>query len=416
MVGTGAFTSLGFQVQEIQHTFSLSLLWLIGGIVALFGAMSYAELGTHIQKSGGEYQFLSKLYHPFLGYLSGWASVIVGFSASISLAAMAMGAYLSSFTGLNPKLIACLVIGVVSFVHSINLRRSSWFQLSTTLLKIGLIAVFVIIGYAILPEAASDNHQTDLFSEISTPAYAVALVFVFYAYTGWNAAAYIVEEIKEVRTNLPKALIGGTVLVTVLYLALQGVFIRQTTNAEIAGKIEVGQIAAENMFGQLGGDLISLMISLLLISSISAMVWVGPRVLEAMGRDYRLWKFFAAKNYRDIPTRAIWMQALISAVLILTGSFDQILLYSGFILQIFSALAVGGVIILRLRKSSTGYKSPFFPIPQVLFILFSIWMVAYLFYDRPLESMIGFAILGIGAATYFVRNLALPIGKKMSDK
>lgn len=413
MIGTGVFTSLGFQLLDVENTWSILLLWTLGGLMALFGALSYAELGTHLPKSGGEYHFLSRLFHPFIGYLSGWVSLSVGFAAPVALAAIALGAYSSEFTwlsGIGSTGIAITIILLVSVAHSYSVKRSNQFQTLTTSLKIGLLLLMVIVGLAWpAAEVSALDFGMDWKRELFVPGFAVALVFVSYSYSGWNAAAYIVEEIETPRKNLPLALVGGTVVVLVLYVLLQLTFLRHASVEALSGRIEIGQIVANLMFGSTGGHILSGMISLLLVSSISAMVWVGPRVTYAMSREHALWRFLAVYNANGVPVRAIWFQSLLSIFLILTGTFEQVLLYSGFVLQIFSALAVAGVFRLRARtRSSNAYRSPLFPVIQITYLLFSVWILVYLFIDKPRESLIGSAILLLGAFTYWISRRMEP--------
>ena len=405
MVGTGVFTSLGFQLEVIQNTWSILGLWILGGIISLFGAFTYAEIGTRLPRSGGEYHFLSKIYHPFVGYLSGWVSLTVGFSAPIALAAMAMAAYMSTiFTTVPPVQIAVLVILGITIIHSFNIKSSSIFQNIATLFKLFLILGMVVLGL-FLP--ATDNAldwSTAWQDEIWMPVYAVALVYVTYSYSGWNAAAYIVEEIKEPAKNLPRALIWGTLIVSLLYVLLQLAFLKQAPLSMLQGEVEVGHIAAENMFGKEGGYLISLFISLLLISGISAMIWVGPRVTRAMAEDYKIWHFLAKDNANGIPIFAIWLQTIISIFMIVTGSFKEVLLYSGFVLQIFTAVTIAGLFFLRKQPTPNHqdvFISPFYPWVQIIYLLISAWILIYLLYDQPRESLLGLVNVGIGAVSYF---------------
>ncbi|MCB0640858.1 MAG: amino acid permease [Phaeodactylibacter sp.] len=406
IVGTGVFTSLGLQLQSIQNTWSILILWILGGLISLFGAFSYAELGTHLPKSGGEYHFLSEIYHPFLGYLSGWVSLTVGFAAPIALAAMAMGAYMDKFLPVSAELIAVLSILLLSVVHSMSIRQSSRFQNLFTLLKILLIAGMVLAAFLVPSQANALDFSDTWKLELVSPAFAIALVYVTYSYSGWNAAAYIIEEIKNPKINLPKALIGGTSLVCILYVLLQYGFLRQAPLDALAGKVEIGQVVAEYMFGWEGSRGVSFLISLLLISSISAMVWVGPRITRAMANDYRLWQFLATDNKHGIPVRAIWFQTFISVLLIITGSFEQVFLYSGFILQVFTTFTIAGVILLRIRLRGTGqgYKSPGYPILQIVYLLVSAWILIYLLYDKPQESLLGFVNLLLGALTFWMNG------------
>lgn len=411
MVGTGAFTTLGLQLQHIQSIWAVLSLWIFGGIIALLGALSYAELGARMPRSGGEYYYLTRIYHPLAGYLSGWVSLTVGFTASIALSAMAMGAYLSDVTFIDARWIALAVIVLVSVVHSFHVEQSSRFQNIFTLLK---LALMVFLALACLtrpaPQHAVQWEASWLF-EIGSAPYAVALVFVVYAYSGWNAAAYITGEVRQPARNLPRALVGGALLVSLLYVLLQWGFLLQAPREALSGKIEVAQIAAASLFGVSGGQTVSLLIGLLLVSSISAMVWVGPRVSRAMAEDYPVWHFLARDNRHGVPVNAIWFQAAVSIFLLLSGSFEQVLTYSGFVLHLSTTAAVAGLFFLRRNDKGRRppFASPFYPWAQIVFLLFSIWMLAFLLYDKPRESLLGLLNLGIGSISYWWnKKYALP--------
>jgi APA family basic amino acid/polyamine antiporter len=241
--------------------------------------------------------------------------------------------------------------------------------------------------------------------EVVLPAFAVSFVFVTFSYSGWNAAAYIVEEIRDPRRNLPIALVSGTVLVSLLYLALNFVFLKHNTLEELKGTLEIGRVTAIAIFGDSGGKLISFGIAFLLVSSISAMVWAGPRVTQAMGEDHRLWKWFAYKTKRQIPVRALWLQTAITIALLLSGTFEQVMVYSGFVLQMFSALAVAAVLATRRQKKAAGvFKSPLYPLPQILYLILSLWIMIYLAIAQPVETGLGILNLIIGMAVFFLGN------------
>ncbi|HRW74328.1 MAG: amino acid permease [Lewinellaceae bacterium] len=405
MIGTGVFTSLGFQLADTTNTVSILLLWCLGGAIALAGAFSYAELGAAFRRSGGEYHYLSQLYHPLVGYLSGWVSLTVGFAAPVALAAMAMAAYLAKSVPVSTTGMATAVIVLVTVIHSVSIRRSSRFQLATTALKVLLILGFVALGL-VLPPAVSNalDWSASWQQEIMLPAFAVSLVYVTYAYSGWNAAAYIVDEIRQPARNLPRALILGTLLVTVLYVLLQGVFLRQAGLAELTGKVEVGQVVATQLFGQTGGDWVSLAIALFLVSSISAMVWVGPRVSLVMAEDHRFWQFLRQQNRHGIPVRALWFQSGLSILLVWTGTFEEVLLYCGFILQLFAMLAVLGTFLLRRKQIAMPYQNPTHPWLPALFILASLWILGFLLWEQPEESLFGLANLAVGWITYRISS------------
>ena len=401
MIGAGIFTSLGFQLIDTVNSWSIVILWCTGALMALCGALSYAELGTHWTRSGGEYHFLSKSFHPLLGYLSGWVSLTVGFSAPVALAAMALGEYIGPYLVVSDIFLALLAILLISVFHSISLRRSSLVQNTTTILKVGLILILLYFGITRTSEASSFIWDGGWKGEIFIPAFAVSFVYVTFSYSGWNAAAYIVDEIKNVRKNLPRALLLGTVIVSILYIALNLVFLKHSPLNDLQGQLEVGQITAISLFGNTGGEIISFGIALLLISSISAMVWAGPRVTQVMGEDHRLWRWFSVKNAKQIPVRAIWLQAAITIAMVLTGTFEQVMIYSGFVLQMFAALAVSSVFVVRRRNhAQEGFKSPLFPLPQVIFLALSAWVLIYLLWAQPLETGLGLINILLGFLVY----------------
>ncbi|MFP4090359.1 MAG: APC family permease [Cyclobacteriaceae bacterium] len=411
MVGTGVFTSLGYQLLDVQNTFSIILLWVIGGFLALFGAFSYAQLGTHFKESGGDYIYLSRIFHPILGYLTSWASLVVGFSAPVAIAAIAMTDYLAPFGINGNKWLAVGIILLTGLMHSFSIKQSERFQNITTIFKIVFIFLLLGIGFYFTTNEASNAIllSTSWTGEISTPGFAVSLVYVTYAYTGWNAAAYIVGEIKDVKKSLPKALIGGTLFVTVLYVLLQIVFLRHASNAQLQGKVEVATIVFRNMLGEDGSRWVSFFIALQLIATISAYIWIGSRVTHAMSREHSLWRPLRKLSPLGIPIRTIWLHVGISVVLALTGTFEQIVLYTGFILQLMGTLVVASV--LFLNKKPESFQSPLYPWAQYIFIAFSCWILAYTLYDKPVESLIGIGIIAAGLLTWIFNKPEKPEDK-----
>lgn len=404
MVGTGAFTSLGFQLVDLSNTGTILSLWILGGLLALSGAFSYAEVGTVIKKSGGEFSFLSQIYHPVIGYLSGWISLTVGFAAPIALAVIAFTEYLP-FSVPYPKVMGIALIAAITLIHCFSLNSSSKFQNITTFLKVLLIAVIIAMGL-ILPEAETSaiNFEKSYLTEITSTAFAVSLIYVSYSYSGWNAAAYITEEFNNPRKALPIALIGGTLVVTILYTLLQFVFLKHVPLNELAGKLDVGTIAVQHMLGEGSAKVFGAAISLLLISGISAMVWVGPRVTASIANEYSLWKRFKSKP-NGIPVSALWLQFFLSAILILSGTFEQIMIYCGVLLSISCLMVVVGTFILRIKNKDIpkeGFRSPLFPLFQIFFIVISVWMIGFALYNNPVESLIGLTNIVLGLVTYFI--------------
>ena len=404
MIGTGAFTSLGFQLKELSNPIVVLMLWVLGGVIALSGAFSYAEIGTQIRRSGGEYAFLTQLFRPLIGYLSGWISITVGFAAPIALTAMAFVAYFPFFE-LNPKWTSIALVAIITSIHTRSLNVSSTFQNVSTFLKVALILLLIGIGIWHTPSFDNAVLLTNLdFSDIISPAFAVALIYVSYSYSGWNAAAYITEEFKNPKKSLPIALIAGTLIVTILYTLLQYVFLKHVPILELKGQLNVGTIAMNTMLGNNYGKLFGLAISLLLVSSISAMVWVGSRVTSSIARDHPFWHYFKTQK-NNIPQRALWLQFVISTLLILTGTFEQILIYCGILLTISSVATVIGVFKLRhynRKRDTDNYNSPLFPLFQLIFIALSLWMIVYAFMRNPFEILIGLGNILLGATTYVI--------------
>ncbi len=398
MIGTGVFTSLGFQLVEVQNTWSILLLWFLGGMLALIGALVYAELGTYFHKSGGDYIFLSETIHPAVGYLYAWVSLTVGFAAPIAIAAMAMNEYLVPVMGKThlPGLF-CLV--AVPLAHMISLNRSGTVHNFLTLIKLVFIVVLIALGFAFAPSIADPafDFSPGWTSEVLKPGFAVSLIYVFYAYTGWNAAAYIVEEVDHPRKTLPKALVAATGLVMILYLLLQLVFLRHAGSGQLTGKVEVASIAFGNLLGSSGAIWVSFFIAVQLIATISGYTWVGPRVTYAMARDYSFWRPVSHTNKNGIPVRAIALNTLISLVLFLSGSFEQVMLYAGFVLQLMGTVTVYSS--LRV-KTTGGFKTPFKPLLQYAYLIFSSAIMVYLFWDKPVESLAGLILIIVGLLLY----------------
>ena len=403
MIGTGVFTSLGFQLADITNTWSIIILWLIGGVIALIGAFSYAELGTHFRESGGDYIFLSKIFHPFAGYIYAWMSLVVGFSAPIAISALAMTSYLSPLNeDIFTDWFGIAIIIIVTLVHSVSIGQSGKFQNLSTILKIGFVCALIAIGFAYIPqESNSLDFSNSWTSEWYLPAFAVSLIYVSYAYTGWNSAAYITGEIENPRVNLPKALIPATLFVTILYVLLQLVFLRHASVEQMSGQVEVATISFSNVFSNSGATWIPVFIGIQLVATISGYLWVGSRISYAMAKENPLWKFLVYENKNGIPIRSLWIQAAIAIALTLTGTFEQVLLYASFSLQLMGTLTVASV--LWLKRNDDNYHSPGRPFLQIIYILFSVWVLSFMLLEQPKESFIGLGIVAVGAMTYLIQ-------------
>ncbi len=410
MVGTGVFTSLGFQVGGLPSGFAILVLWLIGGVCAFCGSLAYAELAAALPRSGGEYHFLSKIYHPAVGFLAGWISASVGFAAPVALAAMAFGRYFESIFPGTGALIPSL--GIVALVTAVHLRGGgfgSLFQNVATSLKVLLILALIAAGLfaggsqpvRFLPTAGDGQL-------ITSASFAVSLVYVMYAYSGWNASTYIVSEMRNPARDIPRSVALGTAFVIALYLGLNAIFLLAAPMSELAGKLEVGHVAAAHIFGDAGGRVMAGLICAGLVSSLSAMTWVGPRVAMAMGEDCRPLRFLARKSSGQIPVVAILFQSAIVAALLLTSTFDAVLTYIQFSLTACAFLTVLGVFVLRVRDPELPrpYRTWGYPVTPVIFLAVSAWMMWHLLFSHPKESLFGLATMLLGLLIYFASRRA----------
>jgi APA family basic amino acid/polyamine antiporter len=419
MVGVGVFTSLGFQVTDIKSGFALLLLWVVGGVAAICGAFCYAELATMLPRSSGEYNFLRRIYHPAFGFVAGWLSATVGFAAPIALAAMAFGVYFTSVVpNLPPRLLGLpinwqLLLGVVmtwlaALVHLGGVRFGGAYHNAWTALKLLFIAVFIVAGFTFgnLQAISFAPSAADLATVVSAP-FAISLVFVMYSYSGWNAATYIVGELREPTRNVPRALFLGTGIVIVLYVALNAVFLISTPLPELAGQLDVAIIAGRHIFGELGGRIVGALICLGLVSSISAMTWIGPRVTMTMGEDVPFLRLFARKSKQGAPAAAIVFQLLVANLLLLTQSFEAVLDFIQFSLAFCSFFTVLGVIKMRMTDPQLPrpYRAWGYPVTPLVFLIVTLFMMYYLVVNRPLQSLAGFAMMLAGLGIYYMSRL-----------
>jgi APA family basic amino acid/polyamine antiporter len=405
IIGTGIFTSLGFQLADIQSGFALLMLWVVGGIVALCGALCYGELSAALPRSGGEYHFLSRIYHPAVGFMAGFVSATVGFAAPIALAAMAFGKYLHGVLGFgSPVILSFAVVWLVALFHLKNLQVGSAFQNLWTIVKLLLIGALVTAGFLVEPkqEITFLPQPGDTMSVFSG-AFAVALVYVMYSYSGWNASSYIIGEVKKPEKNVPRSLLAGTLVVVAAYVLVNAIFLATTPQEEMRGQLEVGLIAGKHIFGANGGRIAGLVICLGLVSAISSMTWIGPRVSMSMGEDHWLLRLLGRKNPHGIPTNAIVLQLIIVNLLLLTRSFESVVQYTQFSLLLCSLFTVVGVIVLRFTcpEVTRPYRVWAYPLPPIIFAVITVWMMFYLLRWKTTESLAGLATAIVGLLFYF---------------
>jgi len=412
MIGTGVFTTLGLQAQELDSGFALLCLWGAGGLIAMAGALSYGELAAALPRSGGEYHFLGRIYHPVLGVVAGWISVTVGFAAPSALAAMALGEYAATFTSLSPLPVAVVTIVVIAVFHGTSVRLGKHFHLVTTALKLTLIIVFCSAGLLVPPVGGVDlTPSLEGWQEVFSPAFAFSMIYVSYAYSGWNAATYMASEVRRPQQVLPRALLHGTLLVTALYLLLNFVFLRTVPVAELAGRLEVGTLSARVIFGPSGSLLVSIMICILLVSTISAMVMAGPRVLQVAGEDLPGLRPLAARTQGGAPLRAIVLQQVLAISFVVTDSFEGVLSYAGFTLNLITLLTVAGVFVLRFTEPDLPrpFRVPVYPLLPAAFVLVNAVILVFVLHSRPLAG-------GAGLLTILAGMVLVVLQKRRHDE
>ena len=419
MIGAGIFTTSGLLMQDLHNPMIMIILWVVGGTIAICGALSYGELGAAIPRAGGEYAFLSRLYHPTLGFLSGWVSFFVGFSAPIAASAIGFVAYMtrafpeilrlgifdeSIEATILRKLYAICVIVLFTAIHTRGLEFGANVQNVLTILKVGLIVGLIFAGF-VFGQGSWDHFSQGLDFQFGFEGWKViglSLMWIMFAYSGWNASAYIGSEVKNPSKNLPRSLIVGTGIVILLYFCLNLIYVYAVAPPDMEGVISIAGLAAGNLFGQSFERILSIMISFALFSSLSAYIILGPRVYYSMAKDKHFFRFAQDVHKKfGVPAKSIILQGAIATVMVLFGTFDQLLTYMGFSLGIFPLLAVLGVFKERRLKLSP-YKMPGFPLAPVLYILAGIAILTLAFFQRPMESSIAIATVLVGIPVYWI--------------
>ncbi|MBS1490285.1 MAG: amino acid permease [Bacteroidetes bacterium] len=403
MIGTGVFTSLGYQVGSLPSGFAILFLWALGGVVALCGAFTYAEIAASLKKSGGEYYYLGQLYHPAVGFSAGWISLLVGFAGAISAVAIAIGEYAHELLGIPVKMIAIAAIAVVTGIHWFGVKAGGLAQNILTTLKLLLILVFCIAPFFIPAGSFSEITFWPKSSDaglVFSSGFAVSLVYVVYAYSGWNAAAYIAGNLENQEKNLPRSLILGTLVVVTSYILLNATFLHVANFHELEGKNDIGNVVAFKLFGPAVGAVFAALFSTALLSTLSAMTIAGPRVLEAMGDDYPRLKQFSATNRFDMPYIALLVQGGWAVFLVLVSDFKQIIQYITVSLSVFALLTVAGIVIVRKRYPVSSYRMPLYPLVPVFFIAVTLWMIYFEFTKNPLVVLYSGGTIVSGLLVY----------------
>lgn len=420
IIGAGIFTTTGFQAADIGHPLIILGLWLVGGVIAVCGALAYGELGAAMPRAGGEYVYLRRTYGGAFGFMSAFVSLVAGFSAPIASVVKGLVGYLAPFapalaegSGDGPVGLGDLAaIGIVWLLIAIQLRgATSGFRMVdwVTLTKVGGILLILLaallfgrgrLAGLVTPGAGFD----ELGAAGVMTGVATSLIFVMFCYSGWNAAAYIAGELRDPERDLPRSLLVGTGVVVVLYLGMNAVYFYGAPIDQLAGRVEVGLVAARNLFGEVGAVLVTAVLCASLLGSAAAMTVAGPRVYYALGRDYHAFGLLARTGRGGVPVSALLLQGLVTSAIILSGRIDQIMQYAGFTLTLFASLAVSCVITLRIRQPEL--PRPFhcwgYPWTPLFFLAASGWMMVWAVRGRPVESLLSLATVAIGGLLFYL--------------
>ena len=419
MIGAGIFTTTGFQAADLRHPVLIFVLWVIGGVLALLGALCYAELGAMMPRAGAEYVYLRETYGPAIGFMSAFVSLVAGFSAPIASATKSFAIYLGHFFPFladNPSvgglvaavdLVAVALVWFLIAIHLRAVRTGTGFNDYMTVFKVGGIVAIILAAVSVgRGDVANLVTVSPTFQELSPTdtfaAFGTSLIFVMFCFSGWNAAAYVAAEMEHPQRDLPRALLLGTLTVLLLYLGLNAVYFYGATVDELAGQVDVGLVASRTLFGPTGVSMVTVVLCASILASASAMTLVGPRVYYALGKDFKPFAILARTRPTGAPAVALVIQGVVTSVIILSGRVDQIQQYAGFTLSLFASLAVSCVIVLRVR--SPQIERPFrawgYPLSPLLFIAVSVWMMYWAFQGRPVESILSLLTVLLGGLVF----------------
>jgi len=418
VIGTGIFMTTGQVLEMTGNALSVIILFGIGGLMAVTGSLCYAELSTMWPEDGGEYIYLNKIYGLLPSFLTGWISLLIGFSLAAAMSAITAVNYISKLSS-NAMLIGdwyskLFAAGIVLFfgiVHLVGVQKGSFVQNILTVLKLLIIFLFISIGFYFINWQHSDRliMSYDSPGQKSVLEYGAALIIIMYAYSGWNGTTYIAGEINNPGKNLPRALFWGAVLITLIYVAINVVFIMSTTGYEIIadGKYTIGNLAAKKLFGDNISPLFNLSIVLILLSSVSVQMMIGPRVCYAMAKDKAIFHSLERISSKyQTPYVAIIIQTAIAMFYTFIG-FDAILkmlIYMGFALSIFPFLAVLGMVYWRYKNPEIHrpFKVPFFPVVPVIYLILSCCIMVTTLITETLPSLFALGVITVGIGVFFL--------------
>jgi len=431
-IGSGIFITTGFIAQTLPSPGAILLVWLFGGLLALAGALSCAELATSFPYAGGDYVYLKEAYGPLLGFLSGWSSFLVTFSGSVAFLAVAFTEHMAFFLPFFSRDYVLISTGALGFpfrlslahlfsismvmalsaVHCMGVRQGTKLQNFLTVLKIGALLGIILLGVT-LGKGNLDHFSPffELGTERDLSVLGLAFLPVIFTYAGWNAVIYMAGEVKHPEKTLPAALLWANLMILFLYLAINAIYLYGVPVEQMQGTIRVAELATTALFGYQSSAWVTAIIALSILGALNVVVMTGPRIYFAMAQDGIFFRRLARihPGFRT-PAKAIILQALWSSVLILTGTFDALLTYVSVMIALFSALTVGALLVLRWRQPNLNrpYKIWGYPWAPSLFILCYMGIAVATFQERPLESLLGAGIVGLGIPAYFFWSRSNP--------
>ena len=423
MVGTGILVSPGYMMASLNNYFAIFGLWVLGGLLALCGALCVAELAAALPRAGGEYVYLREAYGPMPAFLSGWTSFFLGFSAPLAVAGYIAALYLLTPFGLVGKetghlvqATAAAIIVAVTLPNLIGHRQSAWTQNLTTILKLGLFVALVVMAFLFGEGRLANIAEGQSIRKVELGTAATQLFYVMFAYSGWNAASYLAGEVKNPGRILPHALLLGTGLVFVLYLALNLVFAYAVplgdvdfTNAE-----QVPQLAVENLFGARASSIFSVAVGLTFLATVSAFVITGPRVYYAMAKD-GLFPSIAGRisEKGQVPIYAMLAQSLFAIIILFVTDFQNLYRYASVGLSLFALLFIAAVYVLRWRRPGMErpFRVPGYPVVPAIFLAVTLFMTVFAFIQWRKPSVYSLGSILAGIPVYYVWSLVRRRGK-----
>lgn len=423
VIGIGIFTTPGYIARYVSDPAILIFVWIVGGFLSFCGGITYAELSTRYPFAGGDFHYLSHAFHPLLGFLFGWSTLFVTYTGSIAVIAMGFSYYflnffhteLSQFVFSVPyirlsingaKIIAISICFIFSYMNVRGIKTSVSWQYLLTILSILVLLVYIFVGFS--SPRGHWHHliaiSSSLWSLDTIKKAGVALIGVYFTYSGWTVLAYIAGEIKDYQRNIPRVTWWGVGTVTVLYVAMNVLYLYGIPLHQMVDVIDVGYKVLLVLGGQNITFLFTFMILIAALSTLNATVLSGARITYAMSQERQFFSAFSVlhSSYRT-PARAIWLQFFWTVLLILSGTFNQLLTYTVFIMVSFGFLS--GLSLFRLRAIEVDRTDHYwawgYPFTPLLYLLMTFWIMANTFLDQTKETFLGVLVVGVGIPFYF---------------